>query len=183
MVYASEPVFVDHLRRHSLAESISRYRFLGSINEYKYGLCWEGRETLPFSPLPLSPLCFHILRRRSKVRVVMYTSNAKILQAVSNRWSDLDKRMSVPFMYIPRHGKRRTRFLTVVVLGSAPPFPFLMSEVLFQENERVLYSFPGPVFVNVYGAQSIPRNRFRQDGNRFLGSLNGLRILALYRYF
>jgi hypothetical protein len=86
----------------------------------------------------------------------MYTSNAKILQAVSNRWSDLDKRMSVPFMYIPRHGKRRTRFLTVVVLGSAPPFPFLMSEVLFQENERVLYSFPGPVFVNVYGAQSIP---------------------------
>ncbi len=29
-----------------------------------------------------------------------------------------------------------------------------------------------PVFVNVYGAQeSIQRNRFRQSGNRFLGSL------------
>ncbi len=33
-----------------------------------------------------------------------------------------------------------------------------------------------PVFVNVYGA----RNRFRQAGNRFLGSLNGFQIRALY---
>ncbi len=59
---------------------------------------------------------------------------------------------------------------------------------------------PGPVFVNVYGAQeSTPRNRFRQHmypggpvttnrvvvaarqaGNRFLSSLKGLQIRALY---
>jgi hypothetical protein len=39
---------------------------------------------------------------------------------------------------------------------------------------------PEPVFVNVYGAQqSIPRNLFRQTGNRFLGSLKGLQIRAL----
>jgi hypothetical protein len=37
-----------------------------------------------------------------------------------------------------------------------------------------------PVFVNVYGAQeSIPKNRFRQAGNRILGSLKGLKIRAL----
>jgi hypothetical protein len=36
-----------------------------------------------------------------------------------------------------------------------------------------------PVFVNVYGDQeSIPRNRFRQAGNRFLGSLKVLQIQA-----
>jgi hypothetical protein len=36
-----------------------------------------------------------------------------------------------------------------------------------------------PVFLNVFGAQeSIPRNRFRQAGNRFLGSLIGLQIRA-----
>ncbi len=36
-----------------------------------------------------------------------------------------------------------------------------------------------PVFVNVYEAQeSITRNRFRQAGNRFLGSLKVLQIRA-----
>ena len=40
-----------------------------------------------------------------------------------------------------------------------------------------------PVSVNVYGAQeSIPRNRFHQAGNRFLGSLNSLQIRALFLY-
>ena len=35
------------------------------------------------------------------------------------------------------------------------------------------------VFVNVYGAQdSIPRNRFRQARNRFLGSLKGLKYMG-----
>jgi len=42
------------------------------------------------------------------------------------------------------------------------------------------------VFVNVYGAQqSIPRNRFCQAGNGFLGSLKGLQIRGsehLHRY-
>jgi hypothetical protein len=50
-------------------------------------------------------------------------------------------------------------------VGGSCPSPLLESE---------------PVFVNVYGAQeSIPRNRFRQAGNRFLGSLKGLQIRAL----
>ncbi len=36
------------------------------------------------------------------------------------------------------------------------------------------------VFVNVYGAQdSIPRNRFRQARNQFLGFLKGLQIYGL----
>jgi hypothetical protein len=37
-----------------------------------------------------------------------------------------------------------------------------------------------PVFVNVYGAQQpIPRGRFRQAENRFLGSLKGFKS---YKY-
>jgi hypothetical protein len=36
-------------------------------------------------------------------------------------------------------------------------------------------------FVSAYGAQeSNPRNRFRQAGNRFLGSLKGLHIRSLF---
>jgi hypothetical protein len=36
-----------------------------------------------------------------------------------------------------------------------------------------------PEFVNVQGAQeSFSRNRFRQAGNRFLGSFHGLQIRA-----
>jgi hypothetical protein len=39
---------------------------------------------------------------------------------------------------------------------------------------------PEPVFVKILGAQeSLPRKQFRQAGNRFLGSLKGLTILAL----
>jgi hypothetical protein len=39
-----------------------------------------------------------------------------------------------------------------------------------------------PKFVNVYGAlDSTPRNRFRQAGNRFLGSLKGIQVRALSR--
>ncbi len=40
-----------------------------------------------------------------------------------------------------------------------------------------------PVFVNVYGAQeSIPRNQFRQAGNRFLGSLKVLHGLMVHKH-
>jgi hypothetical protein len=39
---------------------------------------------------------------------------------------------------------------------------------------------PEPVFVNIYGAQeSIPRNRLRQAGDRFLGYLKDLQIPSL----
>jgi hypothetical protein len=42
MIMSSEPVFVNLLRspetNPSLAESIPRNRFLGSLNVYKYGL-------------------------------------------------------------------------------------------------------------------------------------------------
>ncbi len=48
-------------------------------------------------------------------------------------------------------------------------------------SHRVHWQIPEPVFVNMYGAQeSIQTNRFRQAGNRFLGSLNGLQIRAEY---
>jgi len=54
------------------------------------------------------------------------------------------------------------------------PFIFLLGYFL-----RALTS--EPEFVNVQGAQeSIPRNRFRQAGNRFLVSLKGLQIRAQF---
>jgi hypothetical protein len=46
--------------------------------------------------------------------------------------------------------------------------------------DKCLTCMPEPVFLNVFGAQeSIPRNRFLQAVNRFLGSLKGLQIRAL----
>jgi hypothetical protein len=58
------------------------------------------------------------------------------------------------------------------------PMPLRM----FQMSPEILKIIPKAesVFVNVKEAQeSIPRNRFRQTGNRFLGSLKGLQIRTL----
>ncbi len=66
------------------------------------------------------------------------------------------------------HPEAWGRGYTVRVQGSSP-------EVVGEGGRECTE----PVFVNVYGAQkSIPRSRFCQAGNLFLGSLKGLQIPA-----